>query len=126
MQKLSQLILAGLLLVTVSAVGCGGDDTGDGSGSGDPPVASFTFNPDCTMSNSDVITFTSTSTDTEDGSSLECSWLFSNGTPSSSASCTAMVTFPNLNPYNITLTVTDSDGNSNSFSDQIDRCSAAN
>ena len=54
-----------------------------------------------------------------DGGQLSFSWSVPSGTfveGTSSTSEIAKVTFPGAAPYKITLTVTDSDGNSDSFS----------
>ena len=85
---------------------------GDGGSGGtmmpnNPPNASFTINPPCTSSSMAQITFTSTSTDL-DGDNLTCSWVFSSGTPSTATTCVVTgVTFPNIAPYPVTLTVSD-------------------
>lgn len=119
-----RLVVSCFLIASLCAVGCGGDDEGDdGGGMGDAPVADFTFSPNCTSSATDPVTFTSTSTDTEDGTTLECSWTFSSGTPSSSVQCEQSgVTFPNANPYSVRLQVTDSDGNTDSLQMMISPC----
>lgn len=123
MKELTRRICGTLLIGALASFGCGGDDGDGGGGSGDPPAASFTFTPDCTMSSSDAVTFTSTATDPEDGSDLDCSWTFASGTPSSSVECEVSgVTFPNRNPYAVTLIVTDSDGNTDSVQESVAPC----
>jgi hypothetical protein len=94
-----------------------------GSGGSVPgaPMASFTMNPTCTMSSTDPISFTSTSTDPE-GDTLTCSWVFSSGTPGTGDMCSVSgVTFPNFAPYTVTLTVSDGT-NSDMASMQIGPC----
>jgi hypothetical protein len=90
------------------AGGAGGSVGGSGGMvSNTPPNASFTMNPNCTSSSTTPITFTSTSTD-GDGDILTCSWVFASGTPGTSTNCTQTgVTFPNVSPYTVTLTVSD-------------------
>jgi hypothetical protein len=123
--KMHTRLLGGIVLAAGLALfGCG-DDGGDdgGGGMGDSPTADFTANPDCTSSAATEITFTSTSSDTEDGTDLDCSWSFESGTPGSSTQCTVTgVTFPHVRPYQVVLTVTDSDDNTDSFSINIPKC----
>ena len=110
---------AGLLLFA----GCG-DDSGGGDNS--DPVASFNFTPNCTTSSTDEVSFMSTSSD-PDGNTLTCNWTFSQGTPGASNICNPTgVTFPNQNPYTVTLIVNDGQGGMDSTSMNVEPCQAAN
>jgi len=120
-------LLAGTFVVAAFAlVGCGDDGGGDGgNGMGQPPVADFSFTPNCTSASTTEITFTSTSTDPEDGTDLACAWSFGSCTSGNctSTQCTQSgVTFPNVTPYPVVLEVTDSDGNSDTVSMMIGPC----
>jgi hypothetical protein len=110
-------------IVALSA--CGGDDDPKpdaSSGNNTAPVASFTINPTCTNSSSDQITFTSTSTDA-DGDTLSCSWVFNSGNPGTGNDCTVDgVTFPNVAPYDVTLTVDDGKGGTDTATMSIGPC----
>ncbi len=128
-------ITIGLMLVAAC-----GDDDDDDAGAGAPapaapaateapaapangaPVASFTVEPACTTSNSTEVTLTSTSTD-PDGDALTYGWAIGSGTPSSATSeVVTGVTFPNIAPYPITLTVTDGAGASDSATVSVAPC----
>ena len=79
-----------------------------------PPVASFTMVPSCTTSSSTEVTLTSTSTD-PDGDELSYAWDIRSGTPSTATGPVVTgVTFPNVAPYEITLTVDDGNGGADS------------
>ncbi len=127
MSMLNRLLAGIFVVVALALVGCGDDGGGDGSsGMGDPPVADFSFTPNCTTTSDTEITFTSSSSDTEDGTTLDCSWTF--GSCTAPAGCTSTqctqtgVKFPNVTPYPVTLTVTDSDGNSDTVSMMVGPC----
>jgi PKD repeat protein/Flp pilus assembly pilin Flp len=76
-----------------------------------PPVASFTDN--CTNL---ACTFTSTSTDS-DGTISSYAWIFGDTTSGSGA--TASKTYTSAGTYNVTLTVTDNNGATNSTTRQV-------
>jgi hypothetical protein len=120
-----------LVVATGAFIACGDDGGGDDGGNnnnnnanGAAPVASFTMTPDCTSSNADPITFTNDSTDADtDKANWTCQWTFNQGTPPDSNLCDPpTVTFPHLNPYTVTLVVTDPEGNSDTATDTIDKC----
>ncbi len=114
---------------------CGDDDDDDdGGGSAAPaatqapaaangaPVAAFTAEPTCTTSNSTAVTLTSTASD-PDGDALAHSWDISSGNPSSATTeVLSGVTFPNIAPYPVTLTVTDPAGASDSATMSVAPC----
>jgi len=78
--------------------------------------------PDCTSSSAPQVTFRSTSPD-PDQQQLSCSWVFGSGNPGASTQCTVEgVTFPNVAPYDITLTVEDPDGHTDVASGTIEPC----
>jgi len=125
MMTLARLLTGTLLIASLAMLGCG-DDGGDDGGGGGDPTADFMMDPSCTDNSSTQVSFTSTSSDAEDGTDLQCSWTFGSCTaPSgcSSTSCTPTgVTFPSANPYSVTLIVTDSDGNTDSLQQTIGPC----
>ena len=92
------------------------------SGQNQPPTASFTAEPSCTTSNSSEITFTSTSTD-PDGDELSHSWDIQSGTPNTATGQVVTgVTFPNVAPYPVTLSVDDGRGGTDSATTAIGPC----
>ena len=126
------VIAIGLMLVAA----CGDDDDDDDGGAAAPapaateapaaangaPVAAFTTEPSCTTSNTTAVTLTSTSTDPDDDA-LTHAWEISSGTPSSATGeVVTGVTFPNIAPYPITLTVTDDAGASDSATMSVAPC----
>ncbi len=82
-----------------------------GASTGSAPVASFSH------STSDLtVNFTSTSTDA-DGSIVSWAWNFGDGSTSSTQNPTH--NFPGAGAYSVTLTVTDNDGLSDSYTSNI-------
>ncbi len=87
-----------------------------------PPTASFSSDPSCTSSNSTEVTFTSTSTD-PDGDELSHSWDIRSGNPSSATGpVVSGVTFPNIAPYPVTLSVDDGRGGTDSATVNVGPC----
>ena len=111
------LVLAGLLAFTIA--GCDDDDglTDDGDGE---PSASFTASPanvPAGDNNQTVVTLDASDSSDPEGDQLTFSWVAPSGTyveGTSSSSEIAKVTFPGAAPYEVRLTVTDPDGNSDS------------
>ena len=115
------LVLATSLFVAA----CSDDDlTGPGDDTdpvGSPPVASFTAVPPTVPSGDNdqtIVTLDGSASDDPDGGPLTYSWIVPNGTfveGTSASSAVARVTFPGTAPYAVSLTVTDEDGRSNTF-----------
>ena len=108
-----------LALATLVAVGCGGDDDGDG-GTGpqnQAPQANFNEpNPACAVGS--PCAFADISTD-QDGTIASRNWTFENGDPATSTDANPSVTFSTVGPNTVTLSVTDDDGATNEFSREI-------
>jgi len=110
----SSLVLAGLLAFTIA--GCDSEDD-DPGGDGDP-TASFTASPTSVPAgdnNQTVVTLDGSNSSDPDGDVLSFAWVAPSGTyveGTSSSSEIAKVTFPGAAPYEVRLTVTDPDGNS--------------
>ena len=124
MKTLRLFCFLALATATLGLTACSDDGDGgevDAPPANNPPVAAFTMTPDCTVDQTTVITFASTSTD-PDGDELTCSWTFTSGTPDASTECTQDVTFPSVAPYDVTLTVSDPLGGQASTSMQIAPC----
>ena len=77
----------------------------EGQGSSSPPNAEFSANS-TTVNEGTTINFTDQST----GNPTSRSWSFPGGTPSSSTSPNPSITYSSAGTYNVTLTVTNSDG----------------
>ncbi|MEI7596031.1 MAG: Ig-like domain-containing protein [Bacteroidota bacterium] len=75
------------------------------------PIANFTANA-TTISAGNSINFSSTST-TPTGTITTYAWQFQGGNPSTSTSATPSVTYTNAGAYNVSLTVTNSGGQTN-------------
>jgi len=109
------LLLAGLLAFTIA--GCDSEDD-DAGGGDDAPTASFTASPTSVAAGDNhqtVVTLDGSASSDPDGDPLTFAWIapsgkFVEGTSSSSE--IAKVTFPGIAPYEVRLTVTDPDGNS--------------
>ena len=105
------------LFAAVGLVGCDSDDPADGA-----PTASFTASPTSVPAGDNhqtVVTLDGSASSDPDGDALSFSWNVPSGTfvgGTSSSSEIAQVTFPGTGSYNVTLTVTDPDGNSDSAS----------
>ena len=106
-----------MLLAATGMVGCDSDESGEGA-----PAASFTASPTSVATgdnNQTVVTLDGSASSDPEGDILSYSWNVPSGTfvgGTSSSSEIAQVTFPGVRPYEITLTVTDPDGNSDSVS----------
>jgi len=83
-----------------------GHPNGPAGGVVNPPVANFSASS-TTVSEGGSINFTSTST----GSPTSYSWTFESGTPSTSTAQNPTVTYSTIGTYNVSLTVTNSEGN---------------
>jgi PKD repeat protein len=101
---------AGLSLM---AAACGGDGNGP---TNTAPTANFAA-PTCDLP-SLTCTFTDASTDS-DGSIASREWSFENGTPPSSAEATEEVVFTSAGPHTVTLTVTDNEGATDDFTQEV-------
>ena len=125
----------GVIAIGLMLVAACGDDDDDDAGAPAPaateapavsangaPVAGFTVEPSCTTSNSTEVMLTSTSTD-PDGDELTHNWVIGSGNPSSATGeVVTGVTFPNVRPYPITLTVADGAGASDSATVNVAPC----
>lgn len=85
-----------------------------GGGGNMPPVASFSYS--CTPAH--VCTFDGTGSSDPDGTIASYSWVLPSGTVASTASSFTR-TFPSARTFNLTLTVTDNGGASNSQTQTI-------
>ncbi len=109
------LVLAGLLALTIA--GCDSEDD-DSGGDDNAPTASFTASPTSVPAGDNhqtVVTLDASASSDPDGDPLNFSWVAPSGTyveGTSSSSEIAKVTFPGIAPYEVRLTVTDPDGNS--------------
>ena len=123
MKTLRYVCFLALTTATLTLGACGDDGDGgvDAPPLNNPPVASFTMTPDCTVDSTTVINFVSTSND-PDGDPLTCAWAFTSGTPDASTQCTQDVTFPSVAPYDVTLTVNDGRDGQASATMQIAPC----
>jgi len=109
------LLLAILAAFTIA--GCDSEDDDSGGGD-DAPTASFTASPTSVGvgdNHQTVVTLDASDSSDPDGDPLTFAWIapsgrFVEGTSSSSE--IAKVTFPGTAPYQVRLTVTDPDGNS--------------
>lgn len=97
-----------------------GKANGPYGGSNSAPTASFSFAPSTPLMGKQV-TFTNLSSDS-DGDSLTWTWDFGDGSTSSDEN--PKHTFQNAGNYNVSLTVTDSVGLSNTKTENIDVSSA--
>ncbi len=70
------------------------------------PVASFTSSPGSPVCTGQVVTYTSTSTN----SPTSYSWTFAGGTPATSTAATQTVTYAAAGTYNVSLTATNASG----------------
>ncbi len=119
----------GLVAVVIALVipACGDDDPvgpgngGNQGGAGDPPTAVIVANPTTVPAGdggATVVTLDGSQSTDPEGEMLTFSWnvagvqAFVGGT--SATSEVAMVTFPGAAPYQVTLTVRDVDGNTDS------------
>jgi len=106
-----------ILLATTGLAGCDSDESGEGA-----PTASFTASPTSVAAGDNhqtVVTLDASASSDPEGDILSYSWNVPSGTfvgGTSSSNEIAQVTFPGLAPYEITLTVTDPVGNSDSTS----------
>lgn len=82
-----------------------GHPNGPEGGVVNPPVANFSAST-TTVSQGNTVTFTSTST----GSPTAYSWTFEGGTPSTSTAQNPTVTYNTIGTYDVSLTVTNSEG----------------
>jgi len=109
---------AALLVV---AAACGGDDGNGGGGNGnEDPVAAFTVNCDAL-----ACTFTDTSTDPDGDDTIE-SWSWDFGGDGTADVQNPTHTFSAANTYQVTLTVTDADGATNSVTNDVEVTTTAN
>ncbi|MEN9302294.1 MAG: hypothetical protein RL264_723 [Bacteroidota bacterium] len=74
------------------------------------PTASFTSTPTGTACTGQTVTYTSTST----GSPTSYSWTFAGGTPATSTAQNPTVTYATSGTYNVSLTVSNTQGNNTS------------
>lgn len=106
-----------ILLAAAGMIGCDSDESGDGA-----PTASFTASPTSVPAGDNhetVVTLDGSASSDPDGDVLSYAWVapmgrYVGGTSASSE--IAQVTFPGSAPYDVTLTVTDPDGNSDTAS----------
>jgi PKD repeat protein len=103
------------------AAACGGDDGNGGGGNGnEDPVAAFTVNCDAL-----ACTFTDTSTDPDGDDTIE-SWSWDFGGDGTADVQNPTHTFSAANTYQVTLTVTDADGATNSVTNDVEVTTTAN
>ena len=79
------------------------------------PIANFTFSPEAPITE-EIITFNASTSYDPDGSIVNYRWDFSDGNVTAVIDPTINHTFATAGQYNVTLTVTDSEGLSNSTS----------
>jgi PKD repeat protein len=110
-------------MAALSLVGaaCGGDD--DGGPSNTAPAANFAA-PTCDFPTL-TCTFTDASTDA-DGTIASRAWEFENGDPAESSEATQAVTFASAGPNTVTLTVTDNEGATDDFTQEVTITEAGN
>ena len=100
------LALSGMLTTLGSGGGGGGDEDGGDNGPNQLPIPSFTVNQ--TEGTALVMDFDATSSYDPDGSIVSYGWDFGDGASGSGASISHE--FPATDTYQVTLTVTDNDG----------------
>lgn len=114
--NVSRSLSAVFVVLALTVTGCDSEDEGGGAA----PTASFTASPNSVPAgdgNQTVVTLDASASSDPDGDPLSYSWTVPNGTfveGTSASSEIAKVTFPGIAPYDVTLTVTDPDGNSDS------------
>ncbi len=99
-----------------------GDDNGGGPDN-TAPTANFAA-PTCDFATL-TCTFTDASTD-GDGSIASRAWTFENGTPATSTEATQEVVFSAAGPNTVTLTVTDNEGATDDFTQEVTITEVAN
>lgn len=118
--------VAALLLIPVFVLGCNGDDnpvdTGDDGADESGLRAVISANPTSVPAGDDhstVVTISGADSVDPEGADLTYQWTvqlgtFVNGTDANDE--TIQVTFPGITPYDVTLMVTDPDGNTDTAS----------